>query len=87
MLARFRAAHEELAAEELLVVQLGDGALRFFHRIHLHKGEAFRALVVLVGHDLRVLHLADAIEELEEIALRGFERQIADVQPRRGDFD
>ena len=87
MLARFRAAHEELAAEEFLVVQFGDGALRFFHRIHLHKRETFRALVVFVGHNLRVLHLADAIEELEEIALCGFERQIADVKTRRRDFD
>ena len=87
MLARFRAAHEELAAEELLIVQLGDGALRFFHRVHLHKGKAFRALVVFVGHDLRVLHCAHAIEELEEIALRGLERQIADVKPRCCDFD
>ena len=87
LLARLRAAHEQLAAEELLVVQLGDGAFRFFDGLHLHEGETFRALVVFVGHDFRVLHLADAVEELEEIALGRFEGQVADVKTRRGDFD
>ena len=87
MLARFRAAHDQLAAEEFLVVQFLDGAFRFFDRVHLHKGETLRTLVVFVGHDLGVLHRADAIEELEEIALRRFERQVPDVKPGRGDFD
>ena len=87
VLARLRAADQKLATKEILVVQLADRALRFFHGVHLHKGETFRALVVFVGHNLRVLHLADAVEELEEIALRGFERQVAHVKTGRGDFD
>ncbi len=68
-------------------MQFRDGALRFLHRVHLHERKAFRALVVLVGHDLGVLHLPDAVEELEEIALRRLERQVADVKTRRGDFN
>lgn len=68
-------------------MQLRHGPLRFFDREHLHKGETFRALIMFVGHDLGVLHLADAIEEFEKIALRRFERKVADVKPRRGYFD
>ncbi len=68
-------------------MQLRHGPLRFFDREHLHKGEAFRALIMFVGHDLGVLHLADAVEELEEIALGRFERKVADVKTRRSYFD
>jgi len=73
LLARFRAAHHELAAEELFIVELSNGALRFVDRLHLHEGEAFRALVVSIGYDFGVLHVAHAVEQLEEIALRGVE--------------
>ena len=87
MLARLRAADHELAAEEFLVVQFLHGALGFIDRLHLHEGEAFRALVVPVTYDLRVLHVANAVEQLEEIALGCVEGQVADVKTRRSDFD
>ncbi len=87
MLARFGSADEELAAKEFLVVQLRHCALRFFDGEHLHKGETFRPLVMLVGHNFRVLHLPNPVEELEEVTFRGFKREVADVKTRRGDFD
>jgi hypothetical protein len=40
-----------------------------------------------IAYDLGVLHMADSVEELEEIALGRVERQIADVKTRRSDFD
>src|SRR5262249_38069250 len=67
--ARFRAADYHLAAEEFLVVQFLHRALRFLDRLHLNKGETFRTLIVAVAHDFGVLDVADAVEELEEIAL------------------
>ena len=73
MLARFRTAHDELAAKELLVVQLFYGALGLVDRQHLDESEALRTLVVFVGHYFGVLDRADPIEELEEIALRRVE--------------
>ncbi|MEY2546148.1 MAG: hypothetical protein QOG48_1265 [Verrucomicrobiota bacterium] len=85
--ARFRAADHELAAEKFLVVQFRDGAFGFVDGLHLHEGESFRALVVAIAHDLGVLHMADAVEELEEIALGRVEGQIADVKSRRAYFD
>ena len=87
MFARFRAADYEFAAEEFLIVQFRYRALCFIHRQHLHESETFRALVMLVSHDFGVLHFPDAIKELEQIALRRVERQIADVKTRRCDFD
>ena len=87
MLARFRSTYDQFAAEEFLVVQFRDGAFGFVHSQHLHEGKTFRALIMFVGDDFRVLHLADAIEQLEEIALGGVEGEIADVETRRRDFD
>ena len=87
MLARFRPAHDQLAAEEFLVVQFLHGPFRFVDGVHLDEGEAFRALVVPVGDDLCVLDCAHAVEELEQVALRGVEGQVPDVKPGRGDFD
>src|ERR1043166_3044659 len=86
-LGRFRAAYDELAAEEFLVVQFFDGAFGFFDRLHLHESETFGALVMAVAHYLGVLHVADAVEEFEEIAFRRLEGQVADVKPRRRDFN
>ena len=40
-----------------------------------------------IAHDLGVLHMADPVEQLEEIALSRVEGQIADVKTRRSDFD
>lgn len=87
MFARLRAAHDQLAAEKLLVVQFRDCAFRFVDGLHLDKSETFRALVVAITHYFRVLHVADAVEELEEIAFRCVEGQVADVKSRRSDFD
>jgi hypothetical protein len=82
MLTRFRAADYEFAAEELLVVQFLNGTLCFLDRLHLHEGETFGALIVTVTYDLRVLDMANAVEQLEEITLRRVERQITDIEPR-----
>src|SRR4051794_6293287 len=87
MLARFRAAYDQLATEEFLVVQFIHGTLRFIHRVHLDEGESLRALVVTIGDDLGVLDRADAVEELEQVALRRVERQVPDVEPGRRYFD
>ena len=87
MLARFRAADHEFATEEFFIVQFLYRSFRFFDALHLHKGETLGALVVPVTYDLGVLHVADAIEQVEEIALCRVEGQITDVEPRRSDFD
>ena len=78
-LARFRAADHQLAPEEFLVVQFLHCALRFFDRLHLDERETFRALIVAIAHHFGVLHMADAVEEVEEIALGRVEGQIAEV--------
>ena len=57
-------------------------ALRFLNGLHLHKGKALRALIVPVTYDLCVLHVPHAVEQFEEIALGGVERQVADVETR-----
>jgi len=87
MLIGFRAAHNEPATEEFLVVQFLHGAFRFLDGLHLHKRKTFRALVVPIAYDLCVVHVANAIEQVEEIALGGVERQVANVKPWRRDFD
>ncbi len=40
-----------------------------------------------IAHDLGVLDVADAIEQVEQVAFRRVERQVADVKPGRSDFD
>ena len=82
MLIGFRAAHNEPATEEFLVVQFLHSAFRFLDGLHLHKRKTFRALVVPIAYDLGVMHVADAIEQVEEIALGGVERQVANVETR-----
>jgi hypothetical protein len=87
MLIGFRAAHNEPATEEFLVVQFLHGAFRFLDGLHLHKRKTFRALVVPIAYDLCVMHVANAIEQVEEIALGGVERQVANVETRRRDLN
>jgi len=87
MFARFCAAHHQLAPEKFLIVQFLHCALRFVDRLHLDERETFRALVVTIAHNLRVLDVPDAVKELEQIALGRIERQIANVKTRRSDFD
>ena len=74
MLIGFRAAHDEPATEKFLVVQFLHSAFRFLYGLHLHKCKTFRALVVPIAYDLCVLHVANAVEQVEEIALGGVER-------------
>jgi hypothetical protein len=69
MLVRFCAAYHEPAAQEFLVVQFFHGAFRFIDGLHLHKGKTLRALVVAIAYDLCVLHVSDAVEQFEKIAL------------------
>jgi len=69
MLVRFCAAYHEPAAQELLVVQFFHGAFRFLDGLHLHKGKTLRALVVAIAYHLCVLHVSDAVEQFEKIAL------------------
>ena len=87
MLIGFRAAHHEPAAEEFLVVQFLHRAFGFLDGLHLYKRETFRALVVPIAYDLCVLHVSNAVEQVEEIALGGVEGQVANVETRRRDFN
>src|SRR4029453_248319 len=87
MLIGFRAAHNEPATEKFLVVQFLHRAFRFLDGLHLHKGKPFRALVVAIAYGLCVLHVANAVEQVEEIALGGVEGQVAYVETRRGDLN
>jgi len=68
-------------------MKLAHRPLRFVHGLHLHESETLRALIMFIAHHFGVLHVADAVEEIKQIAFRGIERQISDVKPRRSDFD
>lgn len=83
----FRAADDELAAHEILIVQDFDGALGFIDRAHFNEGVSFRALGVLVAHDFSHADAADTAEEVFQIFLGGIIRQIAHVEALAGDFD
>src|SRR5215468_9232440 len=87
MLIGFCATHDEPATEKFLVVQLLHRAFRFLDGLHLDKRKTFRALVVPITYDLCVLHVSNAVEQVEEIALGGVERQVANVETRRCDFN
>src|SRR5262245_19544350 len=87
MLIGFRSAHDESATEEFLVVQFLHSAFRFLDGLHLDKRKTFRALVVPIAYDLCVLHVPNTVEQVEEIALGGVERQVANVETRRRDFN
>ena len=65
VLIGFCAAHHQPTAEEFLVVQFLHRAFRFLDGLHLHEGKAFRALVVPVTYDLRVLHVPYAVEQFK----------------------
>ncbi len=83
MLIRFCPADNESATEEFLVVQFLHGAFCFLDALHLHKSKTFRALVVPVTYDLRILHMSDAVEQFKEIALSCVEGQVPDVKTGR----
>jgi hypothetical protein len=73
MLARFCAADHELTAKEFFVVQFLYRTLRFLDGLHLDKSETFRALIVPVTYNFRVLDVTNTVKQFEEIALRGIE--------------
>jgi len=87
VLARFCSTHNELAAEKLLVVKFRDCTFGFFDRVHLHESEPFGTLIMFIADNLGVLNLTDAVEELEQIALRRIEREIAHVETRGSNFN
>src|SRR5215470_12074575 len=87
MLIGFRAAYDEPATKKFLVVQFFYRAFRFLYGLHLNERKTFRALVVPIAYDLCVLHVSNAVEQFEEIALGGVERQVAHVDTRRRDFN
>ena len=87
MLARFRAAHYQLAPEKFFIVQFLNCSPGLVDRLHLDEGETFGALIVAITHHFGVLDVADAVEEFEKIALGRVEGQIADVKTWRRDFD
>lgn len=57
-------------------------AFRFFDGLHLHKGKTLRALIVAIAYDLGVLHVSNAVEQFEKIALSSVEGKIANVKTR-----
>ncbi len=83
---RLGATDHQRAAHEVLAVEIGHGLLGVFNGHHGHKGEALAALGAVVHHHFRVLHLAGAVEEFEEITLRGVIAEIADVKALAGHF-
>ena len=82
MLIGFRAAYHQPSTEEFLVVQFLHRTLRFFDGLHLHKGKTLRALIVAIAYDLGILHMPNAIEQFEKIALSGVKGKVADVKTR-----
>jgi hypothetical protein len=87
MLVRFRATYNQSATKEFLVVQFLDRTFRLFDGLHLHKGKTLRALIVAIAYDLGVLHVPDAVEQFEKIALRSVEGKVANVKTRRSNFN
>ena len=83
---RLGTADYELAAHELFVVEFCDSAFGLIHGLHLHKGETLRTHVVAIHYDLDVLNRTNPIEEIEQVALSGVERQVAYVEARGCDF-
>ena len=79
MLIGFRATDDQPATQEFLVVQFLNRAFRFVDGLHLYKRKAFRALVVAIANNLCVLHMSNAGEQFEQVALGRVERQVADV--------
>jgi hypothetical protein len=87
MLIGFRTAYDEPPTEKFLVVQFFYRSFRFLNGLHLHKRKTLRTLVVSIAYDFCVLHVSNAVEQLEEIALCGVEGQVANVETRRRDFN
>ena len=67
-------------------MEFSDGALGFLDGVHGDKTETLRLFGFAMSDDLGVLYLTYAIEELEQIALTGVERQVADIKLGGRDF-
>jgi len=68
-------------------MQFRDRAFCFLNRLHLHKREPFRALVVTVTDYFRILDVPDTVKQVEQITLSRVKREIPDIQPGRTNFD
>src|SRR4030095_5740960 len=66
-----RSADDEPPSHELLVVEFADGAPGFFDRVHGYKAEALGLFGLPMGDNLGILHFANAVEELKQVALAG----------------
>jgi hypothetical protein len=87
VLACLGPTNHQFTAKEFLVVQFADGALCFLKCLHLNEGETLGTLIVTISNNLCVLNLANAVEQLEKVALRRIEREITYVETRRCHFD
>src|SRR5262245_65808564 len=87
MLIGFRPTYDEPATKKFLVVQFFYRAFRFLYGLHLNKRKTFRALVVPIAYDLCVLHVSNAVEQFEKVALGSVEGQVANIETRRCDFN
>lgn len=56
-----------------------NSTLCFIQGLHDNKPKSFGLLALLVGNYFRVLDFANGIEEVEEVALCGIVRQVANV--------
>ena len=68
-------------------MQFFHGAFGLLDGLHLDKCKTFRALVVAVTYNFGILNVSDAVEQFKQIALGCVERQVADVQTRRSNFN
>ena len=85
--ARLGAAHYQLAAQELLIVQFFHRAFGLINRLHLDEGKTFGSLIMPITNYLGILNMPDAVKQVEQVALGRVEGQISDVETRRRNFD
>jgi hypothetical protein len=79
MLIGFRAAYNKPAAQKFLVVQFVDRTLCLVDGLHLDESKTLRTLIMAIAYNLGVLHVSDAVEQFEKIALGRVEGKVADV--------
>src|SRR5438552_18271555 len=87
MLAGLRATNDEPTTEEFFVMQFLHSAFCLLDGLHLDEGKTFRALIMPVTYDLSVLHVPNAVEQFEEIALGGEKSLVNKIKRRRSHFD
>src|SRR5919107_1616013 len=80
ILAGPRLVDRQVAAAELLAVELRDGRLALFARRHLDEAEAARAARVAILDDRGRLDVAGLREQVAEVFARSLERKVADVK-------